>query len=71
MVSSGAHGLRERFTSLGSLSGGLSTERLQANFQTDAQYQMYCAFAPLAVGLMAPAGRPGRRPSMRPAGSSW
>ena len=59
MGSFGAHGLRERFASLGSLPGGLSTERLQANFQTGTQYQMYCAFALLVVGLMAQAGRGG------------
>jgi uncharacterized membrane protein YgdD (TMEM256/DUF423 family) len=59
MGSFGAHGLRERFESLGSLPGGLSTERLQANFQTGTQYQMYCAFALLAVGLMAQSGRSG------------
>ena len=59
MGSFGAHGLRERFESLGSLAGGLSTERLQANFQTGVHYQMYCAFAMLAVGLMAQAGRGG------------
>jgi uncharacterized membrane protein YgdD (TMEM256/DUF423 family) len=59
MGSFGAHGLRDRFTSLGSLPGGLSTERLQANFQTGTQYQMYCAFALLVVGLMAQAGRGG------------
>lgn len=57
MGSFGAHGLRERFESLGAVPGGLTTERLQANFQTATQYQMYCALALLAVGLMAPAGR--------------
>jgi uncharacterized membrane protein YgdD (TMEM256/DUF423 family) len=59
MGSFGAHGLRGRFESLGSVPGGLTTERLQANFQTATQYQMYCAFALLAVGLMAQAGRSG------------
>jgi uncharacterized membrane protein YgdD (TMEM256/DUF423 family) len=59
MGSFGAHGLRERFESLGSVPGGLTTERLQANFQTATQYQMYCALALLAVGLMAQAGRGG------------
>jgi uncharacterized membrane protein YgdD (TMEM256/DUF423 family) len=57
MGSFGAHGLRVRFESLGSVPGGLTTERLQANFQTATQYQMYCALALLAVGLMAQAGR--------------
>jgi uncharacterized membrane protein YgdD (TMEM256/DUF423 family) len=55
----GAHGLQERFQSLGNQPGGLVTERLQANFQTAAQYHMYCALALLAVGLMAAAGRGG------------
>ncbi len=59
MGSFGAHGLRGRFESLGSVPGGLSTERLEANFQTATQYQMYCAFALLAVGLMVQAGRGG------------
>src|SRR5262245_35861293 len=55
----GAHGLQERFQSLGNQPGGLVTERLQANFQTAAQYHMYCALALLGVGLMAAAGRGG------------
>jgi uncharacterized membrane protein YgdD (TMEM256/DUF423 family) len=59
MGSFGAHGLRGRFESLGSIPGGLTTERLQANFQTATQYQMYCALAILALGLMAQAGRSG------------
>jgi uncharacterized membrane protein YgdD (TMEM256/DUF423 family) len=59
MGSFGAHGLRERFESLGGVPGGLTTERLQANFQTATQYHMYCAFALLAVGLLALAGRAG------------
>jgi uncharacterized membrane protein YgdD (TMEM256/DUF423 family) len=57
MGSFGAHGLRERFESLGNVPGGLSTARLNENFHTATQYQMYCAFALLAVGLMAQAGR--------------
>ncbi len=52
----GAHGLQDRFQSIGGQSGGLSAERLQANFQTAAQYHMYCALALLAVGLMRAAG---------------
>jgi uncharacterized membrane protein YgdD (TMEM256/DUF423 family) len=59
MGSFGAHGLQGRFESLGSVPGGLPTQRLQANFQTATQYQMYCALAILAVGLMAHAGRSG------------
>jgi uncharacterized membrane protein YgdD (TMEM256/DUF423 family) len=59
MGSFGAHGLRERFESLGRVPDGLTAERLQANFQTATQYQMYCALALLAVGLMARAGRGG------------
>ena len=55
----GAHGLQERFQSLGNQPGGLATERLQANFQTAAQYHMYCALAMLAVGLLAATGRGG------------
>ncbi len=55
----GAHGLQARFQSLGELSGGLTTERLQANFHTAAQYHMYCALAILAVGLLAATGRGG------------
>jgi uncharacterized membrane protein YgdD (TMEM256/DUF423 family) len=59
MGSFGAHGLQGRFESLGTVPGGIPTERLQANFQTATQYQMYCAFALLAVGLLAQAGRGG------------
>jgi uncharacterized membrane protein YgdD (TMEM256/DUF423 family) len=55
----GAHGLQERFHSLGELPNGLAAERLQANFQTAAQYHMYCAMAILAVGLLAATGRTG------------
>ncbi len=53
----GAHGLQDRFNSLGQLSGGLPSERLQANFQTAAQYHMYSAFAILAVGTLSALGR--------------
>ena len=45
----GAHGLKERLESLGQT----------AIFQTAAHYQMYCAFALLAVGLLALHGRSG------------
>ncbi len=40
----GAHGLQARFRSLGEQSGGLSAERLEANFHTAAQYHMYCTW---------------------------
>jgi uncharacterized membrane protein YgdD (TMEM256/DUF423 family) len=53
----GAHGLRERFESLGNVPGGLTAARLNENFHTASQYQMYCAFAMLAVGLMVQSGR--------------
>jgi len=53
----GAHGLQDRFRTLGDLPGGLSTERLQANYQTAAQYHMYCALALLVVGALALTGR--------------
>jgi len=55
----GAHGLQDRFRSLGEQPNGLAAERLQANFQTAAQYHMYCALAILAVGLLAATGRIG------------
>ena len=65
----GAHGLQARFESPGALSGGLTTERLQANFHTAAQYHMYCALAILAVGLLAATGRTG--PALQAAGWSF
>jgi uncharacterized membrane protein YgdD (TMEM256/DUF423 family) len=43
----GAHGLKERLEAL----------EQTANFQTAVHYQMYCAFALLAVGLLALHGR--------------
>jgi uncharacterized membrane protein YgdD (TMEM256/DUF423 family) len=55
----GAHGLQDRFRSLGSQPGGLSAERLQGTFQTAAQYHMYCALALLAVGILEALGRSG------------
>jgi uncharacterized membrane protein YgdD (TMEM256/DUF423 family) len=55
----GAHGLQDRFRSLGEQPNGLAAERLQANYQTAAQYHMYCALAILAVGLLAATGRNG------------
>ena len=45
--------------SLGEQFGGLAAERLEANFQTAAQYHMYCALAILAVGMLAATGRGG------------
>jgi uncharacterized membrane protein YgdD (TMEM256/DUF423 family) len=53
----GAHGLKERFRTVAEYSGGLTAEHLEANFQTAAQYHMYCALALLAVGLWAARGR--------------
>ena len=43
----GAHGLKERVEAMGQT----------ANFQTAAQYQMYCALAIVAVGLLVLNGR--------------
>ncbi len=54
----GAHGLQDRFRTLGNLPGGLGTERLTANFHTAAQYHMYCALALLVVGVLALDGPP-------------
>jgi uncharacterized membrane protein YgdD (TMEM256/DUF423 family) len=53
----GAHGLQDRFRALGDQSGGLSAERLQANFHTASQYHMYCALAILVVGALTAGGR--------------
>jgi uncharacterized membrane protein YgdD (TMEM256/DUF423 family) len=53
----GAHGLSARFRALGDIPGGLSAERLQANFHTAAQYHMYCALAILALGVLYATGR--------------
>jgi uncharacterized membrane protein YgdD (TMEM256/DUF423 family) len=55
----GAHGLEDRFTAVGDLTGKMTPEHLKANFQTAAQYQMYCALAILAVGILAVHGRGG------------
>jgi uncharacterized membrane protein YgdD (TMEM256/DUF423 family) len=54
----GAHGLEAHFQAASS-SDGLSAERLKANFNTAAQYHMYCALALLAVGVLAQFGRTG------------
>lgn len=53
----GAHGLQDRFQSLGEQASGLTFERLRETYQTAAQYHMYCALALLAVGLLATTGR--------------
>jgi uncharacterized membrane protein YgdD (TMEM256/DUF423 family) len=53
----GAHGLQERFKSLGELSGQLTAERLEANFHTGTAYHMYSALALLAIGVLAAIGR--------------
>jgi len=45
----GAHGLKDRLAELGQAT----------TFQTAAQYQMYCALALLAVGLLELTGRSG------------
>jgi uncharacterized membrane protein YgdD (TMEM256/DUF423 family) len=55
----GAHGLNERFRSMGEQFGGLITERPEGIFQTATHYQMYCALAILTVGLLAAHGRNG------------
>ena len=55
----GAHGLKERFRSLGEQFGGLVNERPEGIFQTATQYHMYCALAIVAVGLLALSGRGG------------
>jgi uncharacterized membrane protein YgdD (TMEM256/DUF423 family) len=55
----GAHGLKERFRSIGEQFGGLVNERPEGIFQTATQYHMYCALAIVAVGLLATLGRGG------------
>ena len=55
----GAHGLEDRFAAVGGMPGSLSAERLKANFNTAAQYHMYCALAILAVGILVQSGRGG------------
>ena len=55
----GAHGLKERFRSMGDQFGGLVNERPEGIFQTATQYHMYCALAIVAVGLLATTGRGG------------
>jgi uncharacterized membrane protein YgdD (TMEM256/DUF423 family) len=55
----GAHGLKDRFKSLGDQFGPLATERPEGIFQTATHYHAYCALAILAVGLLAATGRGG------------
>jgi uncharacterized membrane protein YgdD (TMEM256/DUF423 family) len=55
----GAHGLKDRFKSLGDQFGPLATERPEGIFQTATHYHAYCALAILAVGLLAATGRSG------------
>jgi len=50
----GAHGFKDRLAELGT----------GPNFQTAAQYQMYCALALLAVGLLVLTGRSGTAASV-------
>jgi uncharacterized membrane protein YgdD (TMEM256/DUF423 family) len=56
----GAHGLKERFRSLGEQFGDMANERPEGIFQTATQYHMYCALAIVAVGVLASTGRGGR-----------
>jgi uncharacterized membrane protein YgdD (TMEM256/DUF423 family) len=53
----GAHGLKDRFKSLGDQFGPLATERPEGIFQTATHYHAFCALAILAVGLLAATGR--------------
>jgi uncharacterized membrane protein YgdD (TMEM256/DUF423 family) len=55
----GAHGLKDRFKTLGDQFGPLTTERPEGIFQTATQYHFYCAMAILVVGLLAANGRTG------------
>jgi uncharacterized membrane protein YgdD (TMEM256/DUF423 family) len=55
----GAHGLKDRFKSLGDQFGGLTTERPEGIFQTATQYHAFCALAIVGVGLLAAHGRSG------------
>jgi uncharacterized membrane protein YgdD (TMEM256/DUF423 family) len=55
----GAHGLKDRFKSLGDQFGPLATERPEGIFQTATHYHAFCALAILAVGLLAATGRGG------------
>jgi uncharacterized membrane protein YgdD (TMEM256/DUF423 family) len=55
----GAHGLKDRFKSLGDQFGPLTTERPEGIFQTATHYHAYCSLAILAVGLLSASGRTG------------
>jgi uncharacterized membrane protein YgdD (TMEM256/DUF423 family) len=55
----GAHGLKDRFRTLGDQFGPLLTERPEGIFQTASHYHAFCALAILAVGLLAAIGRGG------------
>jgi uncharacterized membrane protein YgdD (TMEM256/DUF423 family) len=53
----GAHGLQERFDTLGKYAENLTSQRLSEIFHSGAQYHMFCALALLAVGILAQTGR--------------
>jgi uncharacterized membrane protein YgdD (TMEM256/DUF423 family) len=53
----GAHGLKDRFKSLGDQFGTLATERPEGIFQTATQYHICCALAIVAVGILTGRGR--------------
>ena len=55
----GAHGLKDRFRSLGEQFGDMLNERPEGIFQTASQYHMYCALAIVTVGLLSTFGRGG------------
>ncbi len=55
----GAHGLKDRFRSLGDQFGTMATERPDGIFQTASHYHAYCALALLAVGILAAIGKNG------------
>jgi uncharacterized membrane protein YgdD (TMEM256/DUF423 family) len=55
----GAHGLKDRFRTIGDQFGPLTTERPEGIFQTATHYHAFCALAILAVGLLAANGRDG------------
>jgi uncharacterized membrane protein YgdD (TMEM256/DUF423 family) len=65
----GAHGLKDRFKTLGDQFGPLTTERPEGIFQTASHYHAFCALAILAVGLLAANGRGG--PALSAAGWSF
>jgi uncharacterized membrane protein YgdD (TMEM256/DUF423 family) len=65
----GAHGLKERFRSLGDQFGPMATERPEGIFQTGSHYHMSCALAILAVGVLASLGKQG--PALQVAGWSF